>query len=249
VISGTSWRIDTVRSVLLALVLLCTGTGGVAMTNEDSDFAPARMSMVNEQIAARGIKDPAVLEAMRRVPRHRFVPIGEQRYAYHDTPLPIGHGQTISQPYIVALMTELVRPHPQARVLEVGTGSGYQAAVLAEIVERVFTIEIEADLARSAAALLDDLGYDNVTVRAGDGYNGWPEHAPFDIIVVTAAPDHVPQALMDQLKPGGRMVIPVGPVHAVQELRLLEKDEAGKWHEKDITPVRFVPLRREDPRE
>ncbi len=238
-----------VRAELLGFIFLCVATGGVAMTNEDGDFAPARGAMVSEQIAARGVKDPAVLQAMRSVPRHRFVPSGEQRYAYRDTPLPIGHGQTISQPYIVALMTELVRPHADARVLEVGTGSGYQAAVLAEIVEHVYTIEIESELARTAAAVLDELGYDNITVRAGDGYNGWKEHAPFDIIVVTAAPDHVPQALIDQLKPGGRMIVPVGAVYAVQELRLIEKDASGTLREKNIAPVRFVPLRREDPRE
>lgn len=219
------------------------------MTNEDADYAPARSSMVSEQIAARGIQDPAVLQAMRHVPRHRLVPESEQRYAYRDMPLPIGHGQTISQPYIVALMTELVRPDSEARVLEVGTGSGYQAAVLAEIVEHVYTIELEPELARTAAIRLKELGYDNITVRTGDGYNGWVEHAPFDIIVVTAAPDHVPQALKDQLKAGGRMIVPVGPVYAVQELRLLEKDETGQWREKNIAPVRFVPLRREDPRE
>jgi protein-L-isoaspartate(D-aspartate) O-methyltransferase len=238
-----------VRGELLGFMFLCVATGGGAMTNEDADFAPARGAMVSEQIAARGVKDPAVLQAMRSVPRHRFVPFGEQRYAYRDTPLPIGHGQTISQPYIVALMTELVRPHADARVLEVGTGSGYQAAVLAEIVEHVYTIEIESELARTAAAVLDELGYDNITVRAGDGYNGWKEHAPFDIIVVTAAPDHVPQALIDQLKDGGRMIVPVGAVYAVQELRLIEKDASGTLREKNIAPVRFVPLRREEPRE
>lgn len=233
----------------LHLIFLCIATGGIAMANEEAALATARTAMVSEQIAARGIKDPAVLEAMRRVPRHRFVPASEQARAYRDMPLPIGKGQTISQPYIVALMTELVRPRSDARALEVGTGSGYQAAVLAELVDHVYSIEIESELAREAANVLDELGYDNVTVRAGDGYGGWPEHAPFDIIVVTAAPDHVPQALIDQLKSGGSLIVPVGPIHSVQELRLITKDESGKLHERNIAPVRFVPLRREDPRE
>ena len=216
------------------------------MTSEESTYANARAAMVSEQLAARGIKAPKVLDAMRRVPRHRFVPEAEQRHAYRDTPLPIGRGQTISQPYIVALMTELVEPRAESRVLEIGTGSGYQAAVLAEIVDHVYSIEIEDELARTARALLDELGYDNVTVRAGDGYGGWPEHAPFDIIVVTAAPDHVPQALIDQLKPGGSMIVPVGPTYSVQELRLIEKDANGRLRQKNVAPVRFVPLRRED---
>jgi protein-L-isoaspartate(D-aspartate) O-methyltransferase len=240
---------STVRCVLIAMLILCVAIGGTAMTNDETGYASARAEMVAEQIAARDIKDRAVLDAMRRVPRHRFVPEGEQRHAYRDMPLPIGRGQTISQPYIVALMTELVRPHASARVLEVGTGSGYQAAVLAEIVDHVYSIEIEPELARKAATLLNELGYDNVTVRAGDGYAGWPEHAPFDIIIVTAAPDHVPQALIDQLANGGRMTVPVGPVYAVQQLRLIEKDESGKLHQKEIAPVRFVPMRRGEARE
>jgi protein-L-isoaspartate(D-aspartate) O-methyltransferase len=216
------------------------------MTSEDSTYTAARAAMVSEQLAARGIQSPHVLDAMRRVPRHRFVPDSERRHAYRDMPLPIGHGQTISQPYIVALMTQSVEPRADARVLEIGTGSGYQAAVLAELVDHVYSIEIEEELARTARAVLDELGYDNVTVRAGDGYGGWPEHAPFDIIVVTAAPEHVPQALIDQLKPGGTMIVPVGPVYAVQELRLIEKDANGRLREKNIAPVRFVPMRRED---
>lgn len=202
--------------------------------------------MVREQIAARQVRDPKVLAAMATVPRHLFVPSGERPFAYHDTPLPIGHGQTISQPYIVALMTELVRAGSADRALEVGTGSGYQAAVLAEIVNHVYTVELETDLAQSAERLLDDLGYKNVTVRAGDGYAGWPQQAPFDIIVVTAAPDHIPPPLIEQLKPGGRLVIPVGSMLTTQQLRLIEKDAAGKLHAQDIAPVRFVPLRREE---
>jgi len=201
--------------------------------------------MVEQQLAARDITDERVLAAMRKVPRHRFVPPQEERYAYADTPLPIGEGQTISQPYIVALMTQLARPAPTDRALEIGTGSGYQAAVLAELVDHVYTIELEPTLAERARRVLTELGYENVTARAGDGYAGWPEHAPFDIIIVTAAPDHVPQPLIEQLKPGGRMVVPVGPVGASQRLRLIEKDSSGKIKTRDLSPVRFVPLRRD----
>lgn len=200
--------------------------------------------MVTRQIADRGVRDLRVLAAMRKVPRHEFVPDAEKRHAYRDMPLPIGEGQTISQPYIVALMTELARPAKSHRVLEVGTGSGYQAAVLAELVEHVFTIEIEPELGKRAAEVLQKLGYDNVTVRTGDGYAGWVEHAPYDIIMITAAPDHIPQPLIEQLRPGGVMVVPVGPIAASQELRVLQKDASGKVISKDVASVRFVPLRR-----
>jgi protein-L-isoaspartate(D-aspartate) O-methyltransferase len=224
------------------LIVLCayeTGTAGGA-----SNDATERAEMVDRQIADRGVRDERVLAAMRKVPRHEFVPDTEKRHAYRDTPLPIGQGQTISQPYIVALMTELARPDKSDRVLEIGTGSGYQAAVLAQLVEHVYTIEIEAELAQGAAEVLKKLGYQNVTVRAGDGYVGWAEQAPFDIIMVTAAPDHIPQPLIDQLKPGGIMVVPVGPMFATQELRLLEKDATGNVIARTVAPVRFVPLRR-----
>ena len=204
----------------------------------------ARESMVREQIAARGIRDARVLEAMGQVPRHLFVPEAERERAHVDAPVPIGQGQTISQPYIVALMTELVRPQSTARVLEVGTGSGYQAAVLARLVAHVYTIELEEALGRRAAAVLAEQKYDNVTVRVGDGYNGWPEHAPFDIIIVTAAPEHVPQPLIDQLQPGGRLIVPVGPRFTVQQLQLIEKDAAGEVRTRNVSPVMFVPLRR-----
>ncbi|HRN63011.1 MAG TPA: protein-L-isoaspartate(D-aspartate) O-methyltransferase [Luteimonas sp.] len=206
------------------------------------DDAARRNHMVERQLAGRGIDDARVLEVMRKVERHRFVPESFASQAYEDNPLPIGHGQTISQPYIVALMTQLARPAPGDRVLEVGTGSGYQAAVLAELVAQVYSIEIVAPLAGQAAALLDELGYGNVEVRAGDGYAGWPEHAPFDAIVVTAAPERIPAPLLEQLGPGGRLVIPVGPIHAVQELRVVEKRADGSLHEQVVTPVRFVPL-------
>jgi protein-L-isoaspartate(D-aspartate) O-methyltransferase len=204
----------------------------------------ARESMVREQIAARGIRDVRVLEAMSRVPRHLFVPEAESERAYVDAPVPIGQGQTISQPYIVALMTELVRPQSSDRVLEVGTGSGYQAAVIARLVAHVYTIELEEALWRRAEALLAEQKYDNVTVRVGDGHGGWPEHAPFDIVIVTAAPEHVPQPLIDQLKPGGRLIVPVGPRFTVQQLQLIEKDAAGEAHTRNVSPVMFVPLRR-----
>lgn len=227
----------------LMVSLLCASEAGAAGAGAD-DYASARAQMVSRQIADRGVRDERVLAALRKVPRHEFVPESEKRSAYDDTPLPIGEGQTISQPYIVALMTELARPSENHRVLEIGTGSGYQAAVLAEIVEHVYSIELESTLARRASDVLQKLDYDNVTVRAGDGYIGWAEHAPFDSILITAAPDHVPQPLIEQLKPGGRMVVPVGPSAATQQLRVLEKDAAGKVTSTVVAPVRFVPLRR-----
>jgi len=205
-------------------------------------FARARQAMVASQIAARGVKDPRVLDAMRAVPRHEFVPLSSREDAYADSPLPIGHGQTISQPYIVALMTELARPSPSDRVLEVGTGSGYQAAVIARLAAKVFSVELVEPLAQSAAAVLRRLGVENVVVRSGDGYLGWPEEAPFDIILVTAAPEEVPAALLAQLRPGGRLVVPVGRVWDVQDLQLIEKDAAGKVTTRSVIPVRFVPL-------
>ena len=204
----------------------------------------ARETMVREQIAARGIRDPRVIEALRQVPRHAFIPEPERSRAYDDGPVPIGQGQTISQPYIVALMTELLRPQPGDRVLEVGTGSGYQAAVLARLVSHVYTVELEESLASTATALLRELKYENITVRTGDGYAGWPEHAPFDIVIVTAAPEQIPQPLIEQLQPGGRLIVPVGPRFNVQQLQLIEKDAAGAIRTRDIAPVMFVPLRR-----
>ncbi len=210
-----------------------SGTGGDAE-------AAARERMVHETIEARGVRDSLVLAAMRDVPRHLFVPPSERAQAYEDHPLPIGEGQTISQPYIVALMTELLELRPGEKVLEVGTGSGYQAAVLAEITDHVYSIEIVESLAKSAAARLADLGYTKVKVRAGDGYQGWPEAAPFDAIVVTAAPDHVPQPLVDQLARGGRLVIPVGDLY--QELEVISRDASGAISEKSVLPVAFVPM-------
>ena len=189
--------------------------------------------------------DPRVLAAMGAVPRHLFVPQDQQDEAYADYPLPIGEGQTISQPSLVALMTHLLRPKPGDTVLEVGTGSGYQAAILSRLVSRVYTIEIVGPLARQASGRLARLGYANVTVRHGDGYAGWPAHAPFDSIIVTAGAPHVPRPLIDQLKPGGRMVIPVGPADSTQRLKLIVKDARGRTKERMIVPVRFVPLTRQ----
>lgn len=191
----------------------------------------------------RGIHEERVLAAMAKLPREEFVPPDQRAESYSDGPLPIGYDQTISQPYIVALMTEQLRPQPHDRVLEIGTGSGYQAAVLAELVAEVYTIEIVAPLAHTAEATLQRLGYKNVHVKVGDGYKGWPEHAPFDAVIVTCAPEHVPQPLVDQMKEGGRMTIPVGGREA-QELYLLEKRN-GRLKEEAILPVRFVPMARE----
>ncbi|MGA3288562.1 MAG: protein-L-isoaspartate(D-aspartate) O-methyltransferase [Bacteroidota bacterium] len=208
---------------------------------QDDQFASARERMVQDQIIARGVQDSATLYAMRMVPRHEFVPSALMNYAYDDTPLPIGSEQTISQPYIVALMTELIKPKKGQRILEVGTGSGYQAAVLAEIVKSVYTIEILPELAASSEERLKRLGYDNVVVRCGDGYEGWKEFAPFDGILVTAAAEDIPQPLIDQLKDGGILVIPVGSVMSVQSLTVVKKH--GKDIEtRTVLPVRFVPL-------
>ncbi len=208
--------------------------------NEVEDhYQKARIRMVETQIRNRGVADPRVLKAMEEVPRHRFVPGNQVSGAYDDHPLPIGYGQTISQPYIVALMTECVRLEPEDRVLEVGTGSGYQAAILSRLVEKVFSIEIIEPLGLAARERLKDLGYSNVEVRIGDGYRGWPEEAPFDAVIVTAAPDTIPQPLIDQLADGGRMVIPVGAYY--QELILLSKKN-GKIKQRSIASVRFVPM-------
>jgi protein-L-isoaspartate(D-aspartate) O-methyltransferase len=205
----------------------------------EQQFLQLRERMVHEQLQNRDVKDRAVLEAMRKVPRHRFVPANLVEAAYEDNPLPLILGQTISQPYIVGYMTQALQLRGTERVLEIGTGSGYQAAVLAELVPEVYTIEILPELAEQARTTLEALGYKNVRIRIGDGYLGWPENAPFDRIIVTAAPDHVPQPLIDQLKPGGKMIIPVGRME--QELVLIEKSEQGVSRRSTI-PVRFVPM-------
>ena len=205
----------------------------------------ARERMVEDQIIARGIRDSRVLDALRQVPRHRFVPLDMREFAYEDTPLPIGLGQTISQPYIVAFMTEALELKPQDRVLEIGTGSGYQAAVLSLLVREVYSLEIVEQLGKEAEARLKQLGYANVHVRIGDGYRGWPEAGPFDAIIVTAAPEDVPPALLEQLRAGGRMVVPVGSY--VQNLIRIRRTPKGVERE-NLLPVRFVPMVTEAPR-
>ena len=226
---------------LLIAALLLPPSPGAATAQEAPVKARRgeRWAMVRDQIEARGVAHPGVLRAMRSVPRHLLVPEDVRPWAYRDHPLAIGYRQTISQPYIVALMTALLEPQEGHKVLEIGTGSGYQAAVLSRLVDRVFSIEIVEPLAKRAAADLERLGYDNVIVIAGDGYQGLPDEAPFDGIIVTAAPPYIPEPLVEQLKPGGRLVIPVGERY--QELKLLEKTANGV-EERQVIPVRFVPM-------
>ncbi len=214
--------------------------GEQAKPSTPDRFVKSRQTMVEAHMRSRDIDDPRVLEAMERVPRHRFVPERLQDSAYADRPLPIGKGQTISQPYIVALMTQLAKPDPNSKALDVGTGSGYQAAVLAEVCKQVYSIEIVPSLAESAKQRLAKLHYKNIHVRCGDGYRGWPDEAPFDMIIVAAAPDHVPQPLIEQLAPGGRLVIPVGNFR--QNLMVIEKREDGQVHRWKVAPVAFVPM-------
>ena len=206
---------------------------------QSTDYIEARKAMVEEQIQARGVFSPDVIDAMLTVPRHLFVPERYRDEAYKDHPLPIGESQTISQPYIVALMTDLLKPDAHDKILEIGTGSGYQAAVLGELVDEVYTVEIVEPLAKRSAALLDSLGYNNIVCRCGDGYIGWEEHAPYDGIIVTCAPPYIPQPLIEQLADGGRMVIPVGEFY--QELYLIEKEGETLTHIR-VIPVRFVPM-------
>jgi protein-L-isoaspartate(D-aspartate) O-methyltransferase len=207
------------------------------------DASANREAMVRNQIQARGVRSPDVLAAMRSVPRHLFVPPEAQPFAYSDRPLPIGFRQTISQPYIVALMTELLETAKDQRVLEIGTGSGYQAAVLSLLVKDVYSIELEPELAQRSAALLKSLGYANVVVKQGDGYLGWPEKSPFDRVILTAAPPSIPQTLIDQLKPGGLLVGPEGG-SGYQELVVVSKDKQGRVRRKTAIPVMFVPMRK-----
>jgi len=214
-----------------------------ALFDAPDGYEAVRQRMVRVDIEARGVRSAIVLEAMRSTARHLFVPAPLRYLAYADRPLPIGHGQTISQPYVVAFMTELLDPQPHHRALEIGTGCGYQAAVLSRLVKAVYTIEIVPELARDSAALLQQLGYQNVFVRAGDGYQGWPDQAPFDRILLTAAPPEVPKSLVDQLQVGGKLVAPEGSI--LQNLVLLEKRADGSLQRKVSLPVRFVPMVRE----
>jgi protein-L-isoaspartate(D-aspartate) O-methyltransferase len=235
-------------------LLILAGIIAATPSTAEDRYAPARARMVAEiaamahetgAVTGRPVLAEPVIAAMRHVPRHRFVPASEASLAYQNRALPIGEGQTISQPFIVALMTDLLDPKPDHKVLEVGTGSGYQAAVLAELVARVYTIEIVEPLGARARDLLHTLGYRNVEVRTGDGYHGWPEAAPFDAIIVTAAPADLPQPLIDQLKPGGRMVIPTGRTRDVQYLLVVQKQRDGTSTTRRTLPVRFVPLARD----
>jgi protein-L-isoaspartate(D-aspartate) O-methyltransferase len=229
--------------ILLTFKLLITGASIILIDVflQPEQYEKARERMVAEQIEARGINNQSVLDAMRKVPRHLLIPEPYRVFAYTDRPLPIGYGQTISQPFIVAQMTELIEPRATFKVLEIGTGSGYQAAVLAEIVKEVYTVELVKELGQLSAEQLKELGYNNIHIKIGDGYEGWADHAPYDAIIVTAAATSVPQPLVDQLKEGGKMVLPVGGPSETQMLKLLIKKK-GKINTRDIIPVRFVPF-------
>jgi len=234
-----------VLAFLCAILLYSCRICYCSLLEGDSEqYKGLRHRMVDQQIAARGIEDERVLQAMRDVPRHLFVPKGRRGSAYGDFPLPIGYGQTISQPYIVALMTELLEPEKDDVALEVGTGSGYQAAVLSRIVKEVYTVEIIPPLGKAAEKRLKEVAYENIKVKIGDGYYGWEEYALFDCIIVTAASDHIPPPLIRQLKRGGKMAIPVGGPFQVQNLMLVEKSGEGEIQTRNILPVRFVPFRR-----
>lgn len=243
--------VTAAEKFLIAFTAMCWVCAPLVQAQDENDFSRRRQAMVAEieadVVATRFYLDKQeldtrVMEAMATVPRHEFVPESQRRYAYANRPLPIGHGQTISQPYIVALMTDLLELGPDSRVLELGTGSGYQAAVLAELVDDVYTIEIVEPLGILARQRFKALGLDSIRTRIGDGYYGWSEHGPFDAVIVTAASSHVPPPLIEQLVPGGRMVIPVGSPFLTQQLLLVEKDEDGTLTTRQILPVRFVPL-------
>jgi len=227
---------------LISFSLNCQGNNHRQKNPITDEYKQMRLKMVEYQIESRGVQDQRVLKSMREVPRHLFVPEYLQDQAYNDEPLPIGSGQTISQPYIVAYMTEQIQLQGKERVLEIGTGSGYQAAILAELVDTVYTIEIIPELSNQAQQVLKKMGYTNIQFMIGNGYYGWPEHAPFDAIIVTAAPEEIPEPLIQQLKVGGRMIIPVGDFF--QELYLIRKEESGLKKERKL-PVRFVPLQGE----
>ena len=226
----------------LTILFACVNAEGQSVENDTLFYQLLRQAMIENQIIDRGVSDERVIKAMNDVPRHLFVKESLRDLAYADGPLPIGHNQTISQPYIVAYMTEILQPDTHHIVLEVGTGSGYQAAILSKLVNHVYSIEIIPELGKEAANRLDKLGYDNVTVKIGDGYNGWEEHAPFDRIIVTAAPEQIPKKLVDQLKSGGLMVLPVGKTSFGQDMRVVKKDRTGQVTTQETIPVRFVPM-------
>jgi protein-L-isoaspartate(D-aspartate) O-methyltransferase len=226
----------------LTMLLACVNAEGQSVENDTLFYQLLRQAMIENQIIDRGVSDERVIKAMNDVPRHLFVKESLRDLAYADGPLPIGHNQTISQPYIVAYMTEILQPDTHHIVLEVGTGSGYQAAILSKLVNHVYSIEIIPELGKEAANRLDKLGYDNVTVKIGDGYNGWEEHSPFDRIIVTAAPEQIPKKLVDQLKSGGLMVLPVGKTSFGQDMRVVKKDKTGQVTTQETIPVRFVPM-------
>jgi protein-L-isoaspartate(D-aspartate) O-methyltransferase len=227
--------------IFISIMLLLLA--GIASSQQEDQYGVMRKEMVNNQIVSRGIRNQLTIKAMLKVPRHLFVPQQYISHAYDDNPLPIGHEQTISQPFIVAYMTELAQPANWKKVLEIGTGSGYQAAVLAELVDTVYTIEIIPDLAKEASARLTKLGYKNIVTKTGDGYLGWKEHAPYDVIMVTAADDHIPQPLLDQLAEKGRLIMPVGSPSSAQQIVLAVKKD-GRIQRSKLAMVRFVPLLR-----
>lgn len=226
----------------LTILLACVNAEGQSVEDDTLFYQLLRQAMIENQIIDRGVSDERVIKAMNDVPRHLFVKESLRDLAYADGPLPIGHNQTISQPYIVAYMTEILQPDTHHIVLEVGTGSGYQAAILSKLVNHVYSIEIIPELGKEAANRLDKLGYDNVTVKIGDGYNGWEEHSPFDRIIVTAAPEQIPKKLVDQLKSGGLMILPVGKTSFGQDMRIVKKDRTGQVTTQETIPVRFVPM-------
>ncbi len=232
-------KVKSMLKITVSIILLTTVVASSTASAQKDEFTVRRQQMVKMQIKGRGIVDEKVLEAMAKVKRHLFVPEGLRETAYSDSPLPIGYGQTISQPYIVAYMTEAAHLKADDRVLEIGTGSGYQTAILAEIAKEVYTIEILKPLADTARARLEHMGYDNVSVKWGDGYDGWPKQAPFDAIIVTAAPEKIPEDLVNQLKIGGRMIVPAGAFF--QELYLVVRTDSG-FEKKPLLPVRFVPM-------
>lgn len=239
---------NAVIGIVIVLSFLVSVKGNIIKSTQKETsqgeimFQKLREEMVKDQIVKRGIKNPLVLESMSKVERHRFVPIKYHLSAYTDGPILIGMGQTISQPYIVAYMTDILNPSKTDRVLEIGTGSGYQSAILAEIVDTVYTIEIIKYLGKNAKILLANLGYKNIHLKIGDGYKGWPEEAPFDIIIVTAAPNEIPSVLVDQLANNGRMIVPVGPQHNIQYIFRITKDDKGNVNKEKLIPVRFVPM-------